>query len=102
MKLGELVGVTYQQVQKYERGEDRITVERLRQISQALRIPTSSLLSGIPPAIHEFPPAYLKLGDLTPEETSLIQAFRRIQDPVYRKLIFRMAALGSRVSPKKA
>ena len=35
--LGELLGITFQQIQKYERGQNRITVARLLQIADALR-----------------------------------------------------------------
>ncbi|HDD44919.1 MAG TPA: XRE family transcriptional regulator [Candidatus Desulfofervidus auxilii] len=41
MQLAEKVGVSFQQIQKYEKGYDRICVERLQQIAQAIGIPIS-------------------------------------------------------------
>ena len=40
-QLAEKVGVSFQQIQKYETGKDRIFVERLQQIAQALKVPIS-------------------------------------------------------------
>ncbi|WP_336800509.1 helix-turn-helix domain-containing protein [Kaistia sp. MMO-174] len=44
-RLGEEIGVTFQQVQKYEKGTNRIGGSRLMQISRALRIPPGRLLA---------------------------------------------------------
>lgn len=40
-KLGEILGLTFQQVQKYEHGRNRITAGMLHQVSQALEVPIS-------------------------------------------------------------
>ena len=40
-KLGQALGLTFQQVQKYERGANRISASRLRDISQILDVPSS-------------------------------------------------------------
>lgn len=42
--LGEKIGITYQQVQKYERGANRLTVGRLVQISRVLGAPLGEFL----------------------------------------------------------
>jgi transcriptional regulator with XRE-family HTH domain len=47
-KLAELCGVTFQQLQKYESGETRITAERLYQLSAILNVPMSFMFSGLP------------------------------------------------------
>ncbi|CAD7770162.1 MAG: helix-turn-helix protein [Candidatus Methanoperedenaceae archaeon GB50] len=44
MQLAERVGVSFQQIQKYEKGRDRICVERLQQIARAMGIPISYFL----------------------------------------------------------
>jgi len=41
MQLAEKVGVSFQQIQKYEKGVDRIFVERLQQIANALNVPVT-------------------------------------------------------------
>ncbi len=46
-RLGELLGVTFQQVQKYEKGTNRIGSSRLVQISQALGKPVSWFFEGL-------------------------------------------------------
>jgi transcriptional regulator with XRE-family HTH domain len=101
MKLGEMVGVTYQQIQKYESGEDRITVDRLRQVAQALRLSLLHLLTETSSAVQEIPPDYQKLGHLTHEETALVEAFRGIKDRSYRKQILSLSVLGKRIKLKK-
>jgi len=52
-RLGELVGISFQQVQKYERGINQITVSRLIQFSLALEVPLESLLKNISEHAHE-------------------------------------------------
>ena len=40
-KLGEALGVTFQQVQKYEKGTNRIGASRMQQIAEVLKVPVS-------------------------------------------------------------
>jgi transcriptional regulator with XRE-family HTH domain len=47
-KLGEALGLTFQQVQKYEKGTNRIGASRLQQISDILQVPVSFLFEGGP------------------------------------------------------
>jgi transcriptional regulator with XRE-family HTH domain len=46
-QMAELIGVTYQQAHKYERGINRISAGRLFEIAQALRIPVAELFVGV-------------------------------------------------------
>jgi transcriptional regulator with XRE-family HTH domain len=46
-KLGELLGVTFQQVQKYENGSNRISVHRLRLTARALDVSPSYFFEGV-------------------------------------------------------
>lgn len=46
-KLGEILGVTFQQVQKYEKGSNRVTVGRLVEIAFALGVTPMTLMHGI-------------------------------------------------------
>ncbi len=46
-RLAELLGVTFQQVQKYEKGVNRIAASRLFDISHALDVPIESFFDGI-------------------------------------------------------
>ena len=45
-KLGEFLGISFQQVQKYEKGMNRVSISRLHQIAQALDTPVSYFYEG--------------------------------------------------------
>src|SRR6202051_4413622 len=47
-KLGTALGLTFQQVQKYEKGTNRIGASRLQQMSQILQVPVSFFCEGAP------------------------------------------------------
>src|SRR5499426_1078033 len=49
-KLGAALGLSFQQVQKYERGENRIGASRLQQISHVLQVPLALFFEGTPNA----------------------------------------------------
>jgi transcriptional regulator with XRE-family HTH domain len=48
VRLGKELGVSFQQIQKYEAGENRITAARLYEISQIFGVPIASMFDGIP------------------------------------------------------
>ena len=48
-KLGDALGLTFQQVQKYEKGTNRIGASRLQQISLILQVPVAFFFEGAPP-----------------------------------------------------
>ena len=50
-KLGEALGLTFQQIQKYEKGTNRVGASRLQQISEILQVPVSFLFEGGPGGI---------------------------------------------------
>lgn len=47
-KLGEALGLTFQQIQKYEKGANRISASRLQQIAKKLEVPVSFFFDGAP------------------------------------------------------
>jgi len=47
-KLGGALGLTFQQVQKYEKGTNRISASKLQEISQILHVPVSFFFEGVP------------------------------------------------------
>jgi transcriptional regulator with XRE-family HTH domain len=47
-KLGEALGLTFQQVQKYEKGTNRVSASRLQEISKILKVPPSFFFDGAP------------------------------------------------------
>jgi len=92
--LGDGLGLTFQQVQKYEKGTNRIGASRLQQISLILQIPVPFFfegaphVSGRPDGIVEAPwPAYVSEFLATTEGLTLTQAFMRVKDPSLRRCI---------------
>src|SRR6202046_816345 len=55
-KLGDALGLTFQQVQKYEKGTNRIGASRLQQIPQILQVPVAFFFEGAPIVPGEFEP----------------------------------------------
>jgi len=99
-KLGEALGLTFQQIQKYEKGTNRISASRLQQISQILEVPPSYFFEGAPSfetqsqneaeggGFSEDSHAVYNAGFLTtPEAIQLILAFARIKNPKVRSRI---------------
>ena len=78
MKLAERVGISYQQIQKYEKGVSEISVSRLSQIAHALNIPLSRfVLDEEKMMVSEAVSPY---GTLSDNEIELLSLFRRIKD----------------------
>ncbi|HEX8947365.1 MAG TPA: helix-turn-helix transcriptional regulator [Dissulfurispiraceae bacterium] len=84
MKLAEMLDVSYQQIQKYEKGTSRISTERLGQIARALDVPASFFFPTDRDRVSEPPAVY---GKITDEEQSLLQLFRRIKSRKLRAAV---------------
>ena len=104
-KLGEAIGLTFQQVQKYERGANRVGSSRLFDLAKVLDVPVSFFFDDMPDetsqqsprlisGLAEEPAGYNPSGDsdpLTKRETlELVRAYYKITDPNVRKRIFEM------------
>ena len=106
--LGEQIGLTFQQIQKYEKGTNRIGASRIQQIGKVLKVPASFFFDGAPggwegEASSQTSPALLEvLG--TREGQILINAFVRVTDAEIRRsfvcLIERTATLIDSKPPK--
>ncbi len=46
--LADAIGVTFQQVQKYEKGTNRISASRLQQMAHVMQVPTAFFFEGLP------------------------------------------------------
>jgi transcriptional regulator with XRE-family HTH domain len=85
-KLADGLGLTFQQVQKYEKGKNRIGAGRLQHISYILQIPVPFFFEGSPHG--EAPsPAYVSDFLATADGLALIAAFIRIKEPTLRRRI---------------
>ncbi|MCA6126094.1 helix-turn-helix transcriptional regulator [Bradyrhizobium sp. WSM 1704] len=93
-KLGEALGLTFQQVQKYEKGTNRVGASRLQQISEILQVPVSFLFDGGPSSAKSgdgfsegASPTYVSDFLATAEGLALTRAFTRINDAKLRRSI---------------
>ena len=94
-KLGEALGLTFQQVQKYEKGTNRVGASRIQQISEILQVPVSFLFEGGPSGAVNAEgdgasPAYISDFLATSEGLALTRAFTRISDAKLRRSIVDM------------
>ena len=95
-KLGDALALTFQQVQKYEKGTNRIGASRLQQISHILQVPVAFFFEGAPllaegpafEAVEGAPsPSYVSDFLATSDGLSLTKAFMRIPDAKLRRRI---------------
>jgi transcriptional regulator with XRE-family HTH domain len=96
-KLGDALGLTFQQVQKYEKGTNRIGASRLQQIAHILQVPVSFFFEGAPAGatgahptggMSEAPsPAYVSDFRATSDGLSLTKSFMRIKSSKLRRRI---------------
>jgi len=96
-KLGDALGLTFQQVQKYEKGTNRIGASRLQQIAHILQVPVSFFFEGAPTSpgqaggsggMSEAPsPAYVSDFLATSDGLSLTKSFMRIKNSKLRRRI---------------
>ena len=93
-KLGDALGLTFQQVQKYEKGTNRIGASRLQQISNILQVPVSFFFEGAPNSgqpnsgFDEAPsPAYVSDFLATSDGLSLTKSFMKIKSSKLRRKI---------------
>jgi transcriptional regulator with XRE-family HTH domain len=93
-KLGAALGLTFQQVQKYEKGANRIGASRLQQISQILQVPVAFFFEGAPNASapHDSSGSALSMAQIDDfisdsDGLKLIRAFMRIDNAALRRTI---------------
>ncbi|HZH11569.1 MAG TPA: helix-turn-helix transcriptional regulator [Microvirga sp.] len=97
-KLGEMLGLTFQQVQKYEKGMNRISVGRLVDIAKILGVDIHFFFNGIKSGkaesgfAEEETPPYIADVMSTPEGLQLIRTFTGIKNPKVRKSIVQLVA----------
>src|ERR1700684_2430064 len=90
--LADALGLTFQQVQKYEKGANRIGASRLQHISQILQVPVPFFFDRAPGqsgATVEIAESDLYVNDFlaTSDGLALVKAFMHIQDPKLRRAI---------------
>ncbi|TCM48386.1 transcriptional regulator with XRE-family HTH domain [Rhizobium sp. PP-F2F-G48] len=93
-QLAESLGVTFQQVQKYEKGSNRIVASRLQNMAEILSVPISYFFgeSALSSIVSDVKTELSEGRDLTafvetPEATEINIAFSKIKSPIVRKRI---------------
>jgi transcriptional regulator with XRE-family HTH domain len=96
-KLGELLGITFQQVQKYEKGSNRISASRLFYAAKTLGVPVQFFFDDLPgledqggfgePREEDS----VLSGLMNPEGVAIAKAFRDADSAAKRKLIATIA-----------
>ena len=103
-QLGAELNITFQQVQKYERGANRISASRLWDISQILDVPISYFFDDMSENTMRSSPRWVSRGDVMDAMTSqplkdpmarretleLVRAYYTIEKPAVRKRIAEM------------
>ncbi|MCK5575717.1 MAG: helix-turn-helix transcriptional regulator [Sphingomonadales bacterium] len=93
-KLGKALGLTFQQIQKYERGANRIGSSRLYKLSQILSVPVAFFFEEMPgdsaaAGFAEDKQEGFESNQLSKRETlELVRAYYKISDPKVRKRMF--------------
>jgi transcriptional regulator with XRE-family HTH domain len=93
-KLGDALDLTFQQVQKYEKGTNRIGASRLQSIAHLLQVPVAFFFEGAPSGAGQVAgtgeapsPAYVSDFLASSEGLALTKAFMRIRDPKIRRRV---------------
>ena len=99
-KLGKTLGVTFQQVQKYERGANRVGASRLWKMSRVLDVPVSFFFDGLKGPEDDLPAGQFAEGDQTPivydfirssDGVALATAVSKIKNKAVRRQILELA-----------
>lgn len=102
-KLGERLGITFQQIQKYEKGTNRVGASRLQAMSDALEVPVSFFFpeptgpesSGMQEESATFVMDFMS----TSEGLDLTRAFIRIRNPKVRRKVVELVRALAEESP---
>ncbi len=92
-ELAAALGLSFQQIQKFERGKDRIAASRLYDIANALNVPISFFFDAIPVeasvgrATTDASPEAEQEDERLKETLNLVRAYRNVRDPALRKRI---------------
>lgn len=104
--LSERLGITFQQVQKYEKGTNRVGASRLQAIASILGLDVGALFAGISPLNDESVSAERNMGDIqtfltSSEGFALNQAFAKIGNPDIRKRVVALVCAMASTSDNK-
>jgi len=91
-ELAETLGVTYQQVQRYENGKNKLNVENIQTVAKALTMPVSYFFEAEKaPMIAEMPAPYF-----SSEESRLLSYFRKIKNSASKNTVIQVARVAAK------
>jgi transcriptional regulator with XRE-family HTH domain len=94
--LGEAIGVTFQQIQKYENGKNRVGASRLHLVATALDVPIAELFDGVAESDPRLKPT--KSVAFDPQALRFAEAFVKISDKEIRSSLVALAEAMARLS----
>ena len=96
-ELAAALGVTYQQVQRYESGQNKLNVENIQLVAGVLSMPVSYFFgSGTSLVVAEQRASYL-----SSEESELLKHFKKIKDEKARNVIVQVAKVSAAREQKR-
>jgi len=102
-KLGELLNLTFQQVQKYEKGVNRVSAGRLFELAAVLGVPVNYFYEGASQylpnraeGVAEAQPSDSEVPTLSADALELVSAFQSINDPALRRSLLEMVSSTAR------
>ena len=98
-KLADGLGLTFQQVQKYEKGTNRIGASRLQHIAEVLQVPVSFFFEGAVGEMKSSEPRSLFVSEFlaSSEGIALVKAYMSIKDTKIRRCIVQLV---EQISPR--
>jgi transcriptional regulator with XRE-family HTH domain len=106
-KLGDALGLTFQQVQKYEKGVNRIGASRLQHLSEILQVPVAFFFEPAPgpstaasKGSSVTSPTYVSEFLATPDGLALAKAFMDIEDGKLRRRVVDLVQAIASQAPK--
>lgn len=101
-EVGACLNVSYQQVQKYERGSNKISVEKLQRLAEALKVPLTAFFEDTPPTVslqeqvEEGRPPY-QLAPVSGREYDVLRWFRALPDEEWRACFMTLLKLVAQI-----
>jgi transcriptional regulator with XRE-family HTH domain len=99
-ELAEVLGLTFQQVQKYETGANRVAAGRLVRIAKILQVPVMALFDGVEGASGPNAQSPLRLI-VQPHSLRLAQAFSNLRDPHLRLALVELVEKAAAARPPR-
>lgn len=105
-KLADALGLTFQQVQKYEKGTNRVGASRLFDLARVLEVPIGYFFEELTPSPAPAPQHHADMpsadAGLKRETLELMLAYDSIRDPVVRRRVYDLARALAESSPTAA